>query len=99
MTTHGEKPEEHHHSQNQHHHSQNQHHKAKYKLVFLGDQFVSKTSIIIRFVYDKFDNTYQVSLSFFLLRSITFSSYNAISSFYLSILIFGPLLHLEILTT
>ncbi|CAL0322968.1 unnamed protein product [Lupinus luteus] len=91
MTAHGEKPEEHHHSQNQHHHLQNQHHKAKYKLVFLGEQSVSKTNIIIRFVYDKFDNTYQVSLSFFLLRSITFSSYNVISSFYLSIVMFGLL--------
>ena len=34
---------------------------AKYKLVFLGDQSVGKTSIITRFMYDKFDNTYQVS--------------------------------------
>jgi len=33
---------------------------AKYKLVFLGDQSVGKTSIITRFMYDKFDNTYQV---------------------------------------
>ncbi len=29
--------------------------------VFLGDQSVGKTSIITRFMYDKFDNTYQVS--------------------------------------
>lgn len=33
---------------------------AKYKLVFLGDQSVGKTSIITRFMYDKFDDTYQV---------------------------------------
>ena len=33
---------------------------AKYKLVFLGDQSVGKTSIITHFMYDKFDNTYQV---------------------------------------
>jgi GTPase SAR1 family protein len=32
----------------------------RYKLVFLGDQSVGKTSIITRFMYDKFDNTYQV---------------------------------------
>ncbi|KAK8653575.1 hypothetical protein V6N13_127568 [Hibiscus sabdariffa] len=32
---------------------------AKYKLVFLGDQSVGKTSIITRFMYDKFDTTYQ----------------------------------------
>jgi GTPase SAR1 family protein len=31
--------------------------------VFLGDQSVGKTSIITRFMYDKFDNTYQVRLS------------------------------------
>lgn len=37
---------------------------AKYKLVFLGDQSVGKTSIITRFMYDKFDNTYQVRLYF-----------------------------------
>ena len=35
---------------------------AKYKLVFLGDQSVGKTSIITRFMYDKFDSTYQVSV-------------------------------------
>lgn len=35
---------------------------AKYKLVFLGDQSVGKTSIITRFMYDKFDTTYQVNL-------------------------------------
>ncbi len=28
--------------------------------VFLGDPSVGKTSIITRFMYDKFDNTYQV---------------------------------------
>lgn len=37
---------------------------AKYKLVFLGDQSVGKTSIITRFMYDKFDTTYQVLASF-----------------------------------
>ena len=30
------------------------------RLVFLGDQSVGKTSIITRFMYDKFDTTYQV---------------------------------------
>ena len=37
---------------------------AKYKLVFLGDQSVGKTSIITRFMYDKFDNTYQVPIPY-----------------------------------
>ncbi|KAG1653419.1 hypothetical protein FOA52_009128 [Chlamydomonas sp. UWO 241] len=35
---------------------------AKYKLVFLGDQSVGKTSIITRFMYDKFDNVYQATI-------------------------------------
>mmetsp|Transcript_48433 Transcript_48433/g.92663 ORF Transcript_48433/g.92663 Transcript_48433/m.92663 type:complete len:216 (-) Transcript_48433:304-951(-) len=35
---------------------------AKYKLVFLGDQSVGKTSIITRFMYDKYDNTYQATI-------------------------------------
>eukprot|EP00761_Pharyngomonas_kirbyi_P006954 gb/GECH01006963.1/.p1 GENE.gb/GECH01006963.1/~~gb/GECH01006963.1/.p1 ORF type:complete len:210 (+),score=48.99 gb/GECH01006963.1/:1-630(+) len=35
---------------------------AKYKLVFLGDQAVGKTSIITRFMYDTFDNTYQATI-------------------------------------
>nr|QKY15281.1 GTP-binding protein rab6 (rab6) [Polytomella parva] len=35
---------------------------AKYKLVFVGDQSVGKTSIITRFMYDKFDTTYQATI-------------------------------------
>lgn len=54
---------------------------AKYKLVFLGDQSVGKTSIITRFMYDKFDTTYQVFFSislinsFFLFLILTFSNF------------------------
>jgi hypothetical protein len=33
------------------------------QLVFLGDESVGKTSIITRFIYDKFDNTYKVRRS------------------------------------
>eukprot|EP00698_Gefionella_okellyi_P005699 TRINITY_DN15164_c0_g1_i1.p1 TRINITY_DN15164_c0_g1~~TRINITY_DN15164_c0_g1_i1.p1 ORF type:complete len:231 (-),score=27.15 TRINITY_DN15164_c0_g1_i1:220-891(-) len=35
---------------------------SKYKLVFLGDQSVGKTSIITRFMYDTFDNNYQATI-------------------------------------
>ncbi|KAG0592990.1 hypothetical protein M758_1G287900 [Ceratodon purpureus] len=35
---------------------------SKYKLVFLGDQSVGKTSIITRFMYDKFDVNYQPTI-------------------------------------
>jgi GTPase SAR1 family protein len=44
---------------------------SKYKLVFLGDQSVGKTSIITRFMYDKFDVNYQVQIEalFFLFFS------------------------------
>merc|ERR1711907_247768 len=35
---------------------------SKYKLVYLGDQSVGKTSIITRFMYDTFDNTYQATI-------------------------------------
>lgn len=35
---------------------------AKYKLVVLGDQGTGKTSIITRFMYDKFDNNYQATI-------------------------------------
>ena len=34
----------------------------KYKIVFLGDQSVGKTSLILRFTQDTFDGNYQVSL-------------------------------------
>ena len=37
----------------------------KYKIVFLGDQSVGKTSIILRFTSDSFDVKYQVSQSFY----------------------------------
>mmetsp|Transcript_1987 Transcript_1987/g.5267 ORF Transcript_1987/g.5267 Transcript_1987/m.5267 type:complete len:211 (-) Transcript_1987:126-758(-) len=34
----------------------------KYKLVFLGEQAVGKTSMITRFMYDTFDNNYQATI-------------------------------------
>jgi len=36
--------------------------RSKYKLVFLGDESVGKTSIITRFMYDTFDQTYKVTI-------------------------------------
>ncbi|KAI7868701.1 ras family protein [Spinellus fusiger] len=35
---------------------------TKFKLVFLGEQSVGKTSLITRFMYDTFDNTYQATI-------------------------------------
>ena len=35
----------------------------KYKIVFLGDQSVGKTSLILRFTLDTFDGNYQVKFS------------------------------------
>eukprot|EP00123_Amoebidium_parasiticum_P012308 comp21269_c0_seq1/m.29009 comp21269_c0_seq1/g.29009 ORF comp21269_c0_seq1/g.29009 comp21269_c0_seq1/m.29009 type:complete len:208 (-) comp21269_c0_seq1:545-1168(-) len=34
----------------------------KFKLVFLGEQSVGKTSLITRFMYDTFDSTYQATI-------------------------------------
>jgi GTPase SAR1 family protein len=34
---------------------------SKYKIVFLGDTFVGKTCLINRFMYDTFNENYQVS--------------------------------------
>ena len=36
--------------------------KIKYKVVFLGDQHVGKTSIIERFINDRFENTYNATI-------------------------------------
>jgi GTPase SAR1 family protein len=42
----------------------------KFKLVFLGEQSVGKTSLITRFMYDSFDSTYQVSLQYTLIGMV-----------------------------
>ncbi len=36
--------------------------KLKYKVVFLGDQSVGKTSIIHRFIYDQFEESYSATI-------------------------------------
>ena len=41
-----------------------QHPLKKYKIVFLGEQSVGKTSIIKRFIFDKFDSIYQVGYAY-----------------------------------
>ena len=35
---------------------------AKHKLVFLGDIYVGKTSIINRFMYESYDSNYQATI-------------------------------------
>ena len=44
----------------------------KFKLVFLGEQSVGKTSLITRFMYDSFDNTYQVNKSYQVISKFTY---------------------------
>jgi len=44
---------------------------AKYKLVFLGDQSVGKTSIINRFIFDTFEGKDHVKNSFVLSNNIS----------------------------
>jgi GTPase SAR1 family protein len=39
--------------------------RSKYKLVFLGDESVGKTSIISRFMNDTFENNYNVRFCYF----------------------------------
>ncbi|PWW79200.1 ras-domain-containing protein [Tuber magnatum] len=47
----------------------------KFKLVFLGEQSVGKTSLITRFMYDSFDNMYQATIGIdFLSKAISESS-------------------------
>ena len=36
--------------------------KFKYKIVFLGDQSVGKTSIVHRFIYDQFEDNYAATI-------------------------------------
>ncbi|KAL5691457.1 hypothetical protein EMGR_006937 [Emarellia grisea] len=47
----------------------------KFKLVFLGEQSVGKTSLITRFMYDSFDNTYQATIGIDFLSKVDFTSF------------------------
>ncbi|KAG1680293.1 Ras-related protein Rab-6A [Nymphon striatum] len=44
----------------------------KYKLVFLGEQSVGKTSIITRFMYDSFDSSYQATIGIDFLSKVMY---------------------------
>ena len=39
--------------------------KYKYKIVFLGNQNVGKTSIIHRFIYETFEDNYQATIGIY----------------------------------
>ncbi|KAH9527306.1 Ras- protein Rab-6B [Dermatophagoides farinae] len=53
----------------------------KFKLVFLGEQSVGKTSLITRFMYDTFDNTYQATIGIdFLSKTMYLEDRTVISS-------------------
>jgi Ras-related protein Rab-6A len=54
---------------------------AKYKLVFLGDQAVGKTSIITRFMYDTFDSTYQVPFREYVYVCMYFVFFNVLTGY------------------
>ncbi|CAF1253615.1 unnamed protein product [Adineta steineri] len=50
---------------------QNENPRLRFKLVFLGEQSVGKTSLVTRFMYDSFDNTCQATIGIdFLSKSI-----------------------------
>ncbi|CAO3610222.1 unnamed protein product [Cunninghamella blakesleeana] len=48
----------------------------KYKIVFLGEPSVGKTSLITRFMYDTFDNTYQATIGIDFLSKTMYTNDN-----------------------
>uniref|UniRef100_A0A4W3I4T9 RAB41, member RAS oncogene family n=1 Tax=Callorhinchus milii TaxID=7868 RepID=A0A4W3I4T9_CALMI len=52
----------------------------KFKLVFLGEQSVGKTSLITRFMYDSFDNTYQATIGIDFLSKTMYLEDRTVSS-------------------
>uniref|UniRef100_A0A7N8WWV4 RAB6B, member RAS oncogene family b n=1 Tax=Mastacembelus armatus TaxID=205130 RepID=A0A7N8WWV4_9TELE len=53
----------------------------KFKLVFLGEQSVGKTSLITRFMYDSFDNTYQATIGIDFLSKTMYLEDRTVGSF------------------
>uniref|UniRef100_A0A8C9TQM7 RAB6A, member RAS oncogene family n=1 Tax=Scleropages formosus TaxID=113540 RepID=A0A8C9TQM7_SCLFO len=53
----------------------------KFKLVFLGEQSVGKTSLITRFMYDSFDNTYQATIGIDFLSKTMYLEDRTVSHF------------------
>uniref|UniRef100_A0A669B1Z9 RAB6A, member RAS oncogene family n=2 Tax=Oreochromis TaxID=8139 RepID=A0A669B1Z9_ORENI len=57
----------------------------KFKLVFLGEQSVGKTSLITRFMYDSFDNTYQATIGIDFLSKTMYLEDRTVSLFLLQL--------------
>ncbi|KAI8213170.1 Inositol phoshorylceramide synthase regulatory subunit kei1 [Colletotrichum sp. SAR 10_77] len=51
----------------------------KFKLVFLGEQSVGKTSLITRFMYDSFDNMYQATIGIDFLSKARFPTTSGVA--------------------
>ncbi|KAI8231790.1 hypothetical protein K4K54_012702 [Colletotrichum sp. SAR 10_86] len=51
----------------------------KFKLVFLGEQSVGKTSLITRFMYDSFDNMYQATIGIDFLSKARFTTTSGVA--------------------
>ena len=65
----------------------------KFKLVFLGEQSVGKTSLITRFMYDSFDNTYQATIGIDFLSKTMYLEDRTVSNVNLEerYLVFSPI--------
>uniref|UniRef100_A0A8C5EWY3 Ras-related protein Rab-6B-like n=1 Tax=Gouania willdenowi TaxID=441366 RepID=A0A8C5EWY3_GOUWI len=58
----------------------------KFKLVFLGEQSVGKTSLITRFMYDSFDNTYQATIGIDFLSKTMYLEDRTVGNYFLNLL-------------
>uniref|UniRef100_A0A4W6EI70 RAB41, member RAS onco family n=1 Tax=Lates calcarifer TaxID=8187 RepID=A0A4W6EI70_LATCA len=62
----------------------------KFKLVFLGEQSVGKTSLITRFMYDSFDNTYQATIGIDFLSKTMYLEDRTVSPVYFIVILIIP---------